>query len=470
MQRAFGEETVSYRSPRWGGAVSQQVVTALSGFALIICCLANDSKLSGVISVAVVAIYAVYAIRKQRDYFFLYAALLFAVFANIIGCAVAEYFPVYLSEIRAYSSFCGSLPLLVLSRWAFLAVLLHFGDCFGRKAPIQEWMGDSASKVVAMVVLAALLFMLVMTVRNPPSFVVGMDRFAYASAFNNSSVYRMLTNAMPYLIFVIIAATRWGMKLLGWAGVVAWAIILVWTGTKFGGFFNLVCAFMIVYCDRLSCLREGAARVFSVLIIVVMAGLIAVSAIVYGTYGTGTGADFLFARTAQQGQIWWATYEKADGAFRLDRVEGEILGAVNDGGSIAGNKGSTHGIYGMMYLNAPTDLVDGKLAQGSRYTEGGYAAMYYSGGLTGVLLFSLTMSGIFFFVIRGLGVALKRGRAIEVVMLARLFIVLQTALSMGTFADLIDPVSLGSYAYLIFSSFLRARGDRPCFLRMPCAS
>ncbi|MCI8469268.1 MAG: hypothetical protein HFJ75_07275 [Eggerthellaceae bacterium] len=440
--------------------MSPQLIVCLTGFALLVCCVASEVKLSGFVALAALIAFTLYAINEQREFLFIYTALLFAVFANIAGCAVAEYFPIYLSEIRIDSSFAGSLPSLVFARWFFLAALFCFG-CRGLpKVEEACWGKGWIERLITVGVFLALVAMFLVTIRNPPSFLVGMDRFAYASAYQGAPIQRMLTNAMPYLTFLIVAATRWGMKPIGWLGVVMWGVVLIWTGTKFGGFFNLACAFLVVYSDRLARMGKHAVRKFSIILGILLAALVAFSAVMYGSYGAASGSDFLFARTAQQGQIWWATYEKTDGLLHLDRVESELLGTIKDGGTIAANVGSGHGIYGMMYLNAPTDLIDGKLRQGSRYTEGGYAAAYYSGGVLGALSFSLLMAGAFFLVIRRLRIALWRGKAVEIIILARFFIILQTTLSMGTFADLIDPLSLASYAYLAFA-WLTDRGVAP---------
>ena len=47
--------------------------------------------------------------------------------------------------------------------------------------------------------------------------------------------------------------------------------------------------------------------------------------------------------------------------------------------------------------------------------------------------------------------ALRELKIVDVILLARLFFVIQTSLSMFTFSDLVDPLSLASYGYLIVS-------------------
>lgn len=104
----------------------------------------------------------------------------------------------------------------------------------------------------------------------------------------------------------------------------------------------------------------------------------------------------------------------------------------------------------MMYLNAPDDLVNIKLAMGSRYTEASYPSIYYYFGSFGTLVFSIITALVTALLVNVMiGVMHER----EVLSCLACFVVWKawaTFRSMFLFSSLLDPAVLVSIAILFF--------------------
>lgn len=75
------------------------------------------------ISIISFAAYLVFILWNKGELIIKYFAFIFAVIANIAGCAIIEFAEISLPELGTTSYFSGSLPLLVLSRWIFLLII-----------------------------------------------------------------------------------------------------------------------------------------------------------------------------------------------------------------------------------------------------------------------------------------------------------------------------------------------------------
>lgn len=439
---------------------SFNTVSLLTGMALLICCVACENQISGLTSLGLFAVYCIYVLMIRPASLLKYFALYFAIVANIVGCASVEYVPAYLGELKVFSQYIGALPLLVFSRWVFVLIITQFDIRYSGKEIADDPRISVTLRVLVSFAAAAVFVVLLidaaMIFRNPPAFLLDIDRFTYATRFSQSPIVGKIANVMPYLIFISALATRRERRLLGWMSILLWLTILLWTGTKFGGFMSTFSAILLVHYDRFAALPIRKARriVFgSVFVLAVLVGAAIVIQAQPGHY-----AEYFSQRTAQQGQLWWAVYDEAGGELHLADLENEI-GGLSAPSDVAENVGSHHGIYGVMYLVAPIATVDAKLTTGSRYTEAGYAAMYYYLGPAGPVAFSAIMAVLIAGVLHVLMLAVKSCDIIRILIFARFFILLRGSLGMFTFNDLLDPLSLCCYGYLAIS-YLGCRNRR----------
>ena len=424
-------------------------VTAMVFLGLLACCIASEMPLSGFVSAGFFLVYLIRVAVLTPHFIAKYLPLYFGAVANIGGCFVCEYADIYLSELQVASGFTGSLPLLALAHWTFFWVL----GVYDRKFGVEDELADEPLQARGFVnaattcVLLCLLAIFVFVAPNP-SFLVGADRFAYANLM--PAFLRKPWDWMSFLMLFPIMSIKESRSKRGLLAVALYVLCAVWTGAKFGAFFSLICLAVIACYDKL--LKLGRSRLTKIILAVfaAIATLVIGAAFLNGFVSTSgqTSSQFLEQRLAQQGQLWWATYERAAGVPHYDQVSVEIEGALAPTG-ISDNVGSQYGIYGIMYLNAPASVVDAKLVSGSRYTESGFATWYYCLGIVGPLLLAVLMGFVLAFAYNSLVRAVFTGRPIEAALISKIAQVLRTVYSMGTLASLVMPLSVFTIALLL---------------------
>lgn len=368
----------------------------LSGSIALSACLIADFAAMSVLAVGSLALYLMLISIKSRGFVFKYAVFLFACAANVVGCVSIELLDsTYLNELRCYSSFVGSLPLLCAGWWLFFTVI-YLIDCrfekrLASKASVEFSRKDQSALPVFTVFVAILALVMFINVLPNPSFLLGVDRFVYNSRYIGG-IWASFAAYMPFLIVVPILSIREGKgridRTIGILAVVFYFLYLFWTGTKFGDYFTVLCLVLLVYYDKIMSFSEQQMRKLLGLVAFSLCVLLCFTGFAHSFTSSNSAGDFYGSRTAQQGQIWWAMYKVTDGGMHLDDFADTEIDALLNNDSISESVGEMHGIYRAMYLTAPTHVVDSKLSSGSRYTEAGFACSYYYFGVLGVAAFA----------------------------------------------------------------------------------
>lgn len=435
--------------------------TLLTACVLVVCLAFSSQPASGLISVITFLAFLGFCVFIDSRIAFKYLAYLFAVVANIVGVFVVEYTPLYLGELRAFTHFAGSLPLLVASRWLFLVVIIALDSKWGieRDLKLQSanckerslFFLNSISIAVLIVVIIAFAH-----VAPHPSFTYGMDRFDYDAAYLQG-VWGRIDALLGYAIIVPLLAMRSGKREIGFASVAIYAIYLFWTGTKFGDFFNILCLISLVFYKEVNSISIGKLRVAVLALISVFLLIISITVVAYSFTSNTKSTEFLNTRLAQQGQLWWSTYARYGCEPHVSDFSEEIK-ALGKSTSPYDNIGSLNGIYGVMYRNVPTEVVNGKLASGSRYSEAGYASSLYYFGPMGPLLFSVLLGCVAWAFQNGLVCSLLERKVVASILLNRFTSITQVALSMFLFSDYITSDSLFCFAYLFITWLMHLHG------------
>ena len=428
-------------------------------FGLFLCCVFSDQAASGYIACGFLIIFFVIAVYEKPTFLIKYPFALFAVSGSVAGVYSIELLPsFYLGELRRYTYFAGSLPLLTLGWWVYLAVLyvsISYDEddcldkiCFSAKA--LKWLPYMTLGVlfVCLVLFAAVL--------PNPSFLNGMDRFEYSSQYLTGPL-RTVSNCMPFLIIIPIFAIREGHKASGIAALALYCLFLFWTGTKFGAFFNVVCSFLLVYFDSLRILGVAALRKICLIIATVLLVVISFAGFAYGLTSSVPIDQYYSARTAQQGQLWWSIYGLSAETTHIDAFINNELPALSESKPISDCVGARNGIYLAMYLSAPTAVVDSKLANGSRYTEAGFACAYYYFGAAGVVFFAGILALITVAFTNGFLNALRHGEFLSSIIQARFIYFARVALSMFLFSQFLTALSLACFGYLFIRKIIRKK-------------
>lgn len=450
--------------------------TVAFGLILLSMVFVSEFMISTYISLLAIIFYFILLIFRHGDLFVKYFFFVFFVCANIAGCLVIESQELFLSELRVNSGFAGSAPLLIFSRWLFVAILLLCDsgqNSFENRFMLKDDVGNRKNWIVGITVIVLCAnILLFLQVAPRPSFVLGLDSFDYATLYGVSGVWQTIANIMSYAVAIPAMAIRLGKKRLGIATIGVYILYLLWTGNKFGNFLNICSVLLLVFADKIFLRGERFMRNAALLCLSSLLALVGFSLLAHSFTSDNDTFEYLFSRTAQQGQLWWKTYERYDGEPHVQEFQNEIdmIGEAVDGAR--NNIGSKYGIYAVMYATTPSDVVDRKLAAGSTYTEAGYPAMLYYFGKLGPIVFSIIGALVVAVLTKIVLLAIIKDDFVVVLVSMRLLVISHTAINMFIFTGFFDELSLLSYLFLglmVLMSFGYKGGTKGSLAKSMCA-
>lgn len=436
------------------------VTLLLFGIILLsLCPLSQQYKFVSYLSIVAFVILLVCVAMVRTHFIFKYLPIVFAACSNLIGCYSCEFVPQYLGELRTYAEYAGSLPLATFSWYLVIVACFGWDSKFGVDDKIRAQVDQYRPKKSALFHLLNWFFLLLVVamffrVAPNPSFLIGLDRFDYAAAYMNG-IWGTFSSIASYLVIIPLIAMRTDQKKIGIVAIALYLLFLFWTGTKFGGFFSVFTGLVLVYYDKLLLIEGGRLRAMLIPIAVVFAALLLIAN--FAMSFVNDNEDYLAQRTAQQGQLWWRVYSLYEPGSGLGQIEDEVAEQFNYKPSIADNVRSQYGIYKIMYLSAPTEVVDAKIAAGARYTSASFASAYYYGGVIGLAAFAVFQGLLTAITTNLLLKALSRRAPIESVLVYRISMVVTTATSMFIFGDFFDVTSIVTYIALFVIYVLKPR-------------
>ena len=421
---------------------------------LLILCIISPIKSASVLSLILFIAYNIHLTINEPQIVFKYIFFFFGVAANIIGCAICEFTNVYVAEVETYAHYVGSLPLLIFSRTLFLVLIVEYEQRRGSQLTIiKRSLKINENILATATILLAVVFSIIFIKVLPyPSFGLSIDRFSYATAGTLSNFWKTITNYSHYLVVIpIVCFTYTKKKTISIIAIIIYLLFNVWMGNKFGTIFNVFSFFCLVYFSR----RKIQTKKLRVLLLIGYGAifmLIFFASVLQIRLGTSLNStEYLFARVAQQGELWWKTFDRYKLIVHPTELLNEIP-AMFRSNAAADSVGANNGIYKIMYLCTSKARVDYTLEHGARYTEAGYAAAYYYLGTVGCILFSIIM---FFLAVKITNMIVeysKRENLLAIFLAARFFMIICTAMSMFTFGDFFTRASLFSYIVLWFMS------------------
>lgn len=434
--------------------VNDVVVTTAVGAVCSLCALFSAIPSAGLIALVTFLVYLAYLLVRRPQLYLLYLYVFFNIVINVLGAAVCEYSSLYLNELRVDAHFVGGLPLLILGRWAFVAVLVVGDMIWNTKTGKQENRSVEDSWILRLAALGVALVCTAMfaSIATKPAFLLHVDRFTYKANYLPKLVDR-LSNVMIFGAIVPILAIRRGdrmCKVLGTVGIVAYLLFLVWAGHKFGYlFYCFVFALVVYYDDIVELMKRTKVQLLSsVLVVMAMLAMFAFIS-TKSTFGVTSPVEYFSSRLAQQGELWWRTYEVTRGEFHPEDFTNEIDALFMNRSSPSEYVGSKDGLWGIMYLTAPAEVVTSKILSGSFYTECGHAVMYRCFGEIGVLLFDIVLALIISVIGNCLLWATRYGRVIDTLLLTKLFVASWVVLSQFALTGLFTG-EVNAVAYVLF--------------------
>lgn len=430
---------------------SELLVMLVLATLLITCTFASQNIFFSYCSLAGFVFFYIYVLLNAPEAFIKYLFFFVEAFLNVIGCAFCEMTDIYLSELRTQSMYFGSLPLLVLNRWVQLVVIIFLDRRFER-AFLQE--PSSKTGLNFSIIMLFALFSLMLNsvllfhVVFNPSFLIGVDRFTYAEMYLGG-VWSYLGLAAQYMIVFPIVALCHGKRVLGAIPVVFYLVYLFCIGTKYGSFFSILTAFVLVFFVKIRQLDKKRLRRYALAIIAAVCGLVLVAVIAHSFTSEAKTIDFLYQRGAQEGQLWWGLYGNYQPGEGLRDFGNEINAILEGEKSIRESVGANYGIYKVMYLTAPESIVDGKLASGSAYSDASHAIVYYYFGSFGTIIFSCFAGFLIWLITNCFVKSANLGRVVELIIFYRFYFCLLRFVGSFSLVQFFDPLSILSYVYLI---------------------
>lgn len=440
----------------------------LSGFLLVICCFFDDYILNDYIAMAIFAQFYIIVLISDSNLVWKYVFLHYYIVTATVSVFICDTSKVYLNELDQYSFFAGALPLQLLYYYMVMVFLVILENTVYKNAYLEknkvrydgfDRIGLAFFKYacILLFILGAFFFAMVAT---KPAFLLGVDRFAYAMNYLPSFLNRihLLPNVVsPVIVIALIKRDDYSFKkkiVLFFAAMLPYMIFEIWTGQRFQVFFMLVWSLAPLILISFKKDNMLLIKQFKLLFVIaiVLFGIVSLFALQRNISLWG----FLKQRLCQQGQLWWKLYseEKINNfALRLKEFPVEVNAIVR---SIL-NRGTSkdYGIYRIMYLTTPVEIVSNKLKTGSRYAAQGLELPFYYFKYVGLLVASFIEAVLFSFLSNKYYISIYKARIIESLIYLKILQKALTAFCQGDWHSMLSPVSFLCYFILMLFAVVR---------------
>lgn len=406
----------------------------------------ESNYLNDYIIIAIYLGYLCFLFIEEKDYLMRYIYFIFYITTNIIGVFLIETGDIYLSELNIFSYKSNSLLLVVFAQILFMECIRLF-DIRDKKLSNLNNVDNSfiivgknkVNKIKIIEILLILVFLvyliLFIKVIDKPFFLVKLDRFLYKEQYL-SNIEDKIVNLFLYLtplISMYYYKTR-NNKVLLLVGLVA--LYLFWIGHKFSFFIN------IAYIIFMPLLWYGSKRILDkilkkgLLMIMLLILIVSLqSSVVYNRDFDGN-IEYLKMRLAQQGQLWWATYDSVKNEEnKINELDDEFKTYFKN--NLETNEIFNSGIYKIMQLTTPYDIFIRKVEdKNSRYAYSTQASIYYYFKTPGLLIFSLLSAIALYIISKNLIRHIISMNIIASILYARLWIIFGRVLMQSDFDKL----------------------------------
>ena len=312
---------------------------------------------------------------------------------------------IYLYELKKYSFFKGSFPELILIYIIFFYSLFYFlkKDII-KKNILKLTKCDKNLKLLEYIIFFIILiynFYFLQKTLQAPYYKLNVDRFVYNKIMFTKIeffFFRLHPLVIMILSYFYLNIRRLIIKLCVVLNIIIIFLILFLSGNKFGEFISLVFYVFLILLPLFYKNIKKLKKMFKILL--TMLSVIILLTYTHkkmydSNYNFNKFYNYVIQRGAQQGQLWWGTYDKKyEGS-----VKEVILELKNGQAKYLYNKqiNEQTGIWKIMLLNAPQQIVEDKYESGSRYSCSSKASINYYFGLIGNIIFSILSARLFSF-------------------------------------------------------------------------
>ena len=393
----------------------------------------------------------------MRPVFFVKYIYIFLQLTNLFGVFVIENFPIYLSELRMESADHNSFLLIAIIQFLFFYVLFVFDSYKEKEITTCFDLQNDEINITSVLINFAILIssLLFLNVVNKPAFSLGIDRFSYTSTYL-SGKWKYLTQVQSYLLPLMAISIVLGYKRKGIIFVVIYASFLFLTGHKFGGFIEILAILLPAFYEQIKKRASRWLKILSILI-VALTGVVFVHN--YVTYnGRVDNRKYFIERLAQQGQLWWAMYDLPQNkTTHLDELQDEYQIYFGMNKDIRDKY--NYGIYKIMRLTTPSDIVETKIQSGSRYSCSTYATIFYYFKYPGLIIFVPVLAILFGVIANWFYSSVAAGKMIESIISCIFFLDMHKVMSQSDFHVLFSKRNIiYILAYILFVLFRYSSG------------
>lgn len=370
-----------------------KVLSDFSGIILFVLCIFRGIQITSFLSMIVFIVFIINSVVIEKDRFLLkYIYKTVGILTFILGVFVCDSIPLWLGEIRETTFYSGAFNLIAFYFWLFLTILRLMDYRMSK----MIWQKKKCTVRLGSFNLTNFLF------RNGRViiFVFGMCLFAsvathpifgesFVNRFEYSQQYvsRLLNvvRGYPILLSVLVIAPMVNKDKVTLGEIVKniivpyipYILFLIWTGNKFGAFWELIYYLIIPFLAFTSISRRTIKTIVKYTLIIV----IALTALLIGYYILN-GMNISLAmytigeRIACQGELWWKTIAIVDdGSYRIGEMGNEINNIIQ---SIATEGQSHHyGVYNLMRILGNPAVVTAYESINTRFSASGIELPFY---------------------------------------------------------------------------------------------
>ena len=401
----------------------------------------------------------------KRDIMCKYFARILSLVWTIIDVYILENSSIYLPNLHQYSHRTGALYLLIACYVVHITSLIIFDKRHRDVADNKDMVCLSGnvrpSKTLSVVVHGLIVLALIANLYGLVEgyFAAGASsRYAYAQ--NASVLVSIFYNLFRLLTPVVaVYSVKTSSPKVMFAFTFLHLSFLLLIGNKFGALLSVlniaILSYIFPFAKSDESVKIAVKKVFYALL---AACVLLLSYSVFQSYlekgSMDSAIDHIIDRVITgQGDVWWGVYSETDGELHYSELSDELQAFSASNYS---QQDYNFGIYKMMNLIAPQNVVQAYSESSARLTASTEASFYYYGGSL-VLIGSIFIAWITSKCTNGLISACKTTSIAGVFCMGLLYNYSIRAASMSELYLFITPTAIACYSVIVWTHITRRR-------------
>lgn len=381
--------------------------------------------ISNYLGVICILFYLLYSFLYRTNYFLFNILLIIYIFSNIIGVFLIEVFnkEIYLVELLMKGEQIGSTSLIVISHILFLETTYLI---FIRSNKYNKYLNFKYNyKRNIIINFLVIFFMLILAylyfeiIKDGTSLSHHVNKFQYQQRFMNFIELKLsnLLWVFPIILGYIFFQKQRKYSLIIYALVNMYFLFI---GQKFSFF---IIGFYYFFLNKITEVNKTNKKIFFIISFLSIFLTILVLFQYKNNYSQKSWEEIFlhfFGRIAQQGQLWWATYMKTvdKNILNFNKIVDELKLMFYEKEELILNTG----IYKIMFLVAPKNIVIGAYNRGIRYAFSTQASFLYYFSWIGLLLVQIIYGFIYGFILKNIKECLKKNKLITLILFSRIYL------------------------------------------------